>query len=91
MGDLIVTCTSRHSRNRALGERLARGDSLDDIVGGTPMVSEGVRTARAAHDLAQRAGVDMPITAEVCAILFQGKAPELAIRALLSRDPKPEA
>ena len=90
MGDLIVTCTSRHSRNRALGEGIAQGKSLEDLLGGTHMVSEGVRTAGAARALAARAGVDMPITEEVCAILFEGKAPAEAIHDLLSRDPKPE-
>lgn len=90
MGDLIVTCTSRHSRNRALGEGIARGKTLDELLGGSPMVSEGVRTAKAANALAERAGIEMPITAEVSAILFGGKSPAEAIRALLTRDPRPE-
>jgi glycerol-3-phosphate dehydrogenase (NAD(P)+) len=90
MGDLIVTCTSRHSRNRALGEGIAQGKSLEALLGGSPMVSEGVRTAKAARALAARANIDMPITSEVCAMLFEGKSPADAIRALLTRDPRPE-
>ncbi len=90
MGDLIVTCTSRHSRNRRLGEQLGQGQGLGEILGATRMVSEGVRTARSAHALAGKLGVDMPIAREVYAVLFEDRDPRDAIAALLVRDPKPE-
>ena len=66
MGDLITTCTSPHSRNRSVGERIGRGETLEQILGGMVMVAEGVWTARAAHELASRIGVEMPITTAVC-------------------------
>lgn len=90
MGDLIVTCASRHSRNRRVGEELAKGRSLDDILGGSPMVAEGVRTTKSAHALARRLGVDTPITAAVHALLFEGAEVGAVILDLLTRGPKPE-
>ncbi len=90
MGDLIVTCQSRHSRNRALGEAIARGESAEEYLARTVMVAEGVRTARSAHALAQRHGVEMPITREVYRVLFEGGDPRDAVAALMERDAKPE-
>lgn len=90
MGDLIVTCGSRHSRNRRLGERIARGETLEDILGASPMVSEGVRTTRSACDLARRAGVEMPITEAVRRVLFEKADARNEVSALLLREPKPE-
>ena len=90
LGDLVVTCTSRHSRNRYVGEELGRGRSLDDILASMKMVAEGVRTTRAAHELAQKEGVDMPITAEMYAVMFEGKDPRAAVFDLMTREPKPE-
>jgi glycerol-3-phosphate dehydrogenase (NAD(P)+) len=90
MGDLIVTCESRHSRNRAVGERIARGETLDQIQSGTAMVAEGVRTTRAVKLLAERAGVEMPISRQVYRVLFEGATPSEAIEALMERDAKPE-
>jgi glycerol-3-phosphate dehydrogenase (NAD(P)+) len=90
MGDLIVTCCSRHSRNRAVGERLARGETLENITGPSPMVAEGVRTTQSARQLALRHNVSMPITEQVHKILFEGSAPRASIAALMQRDPKPE-
>lgn len=90
LGDLVVTCASRHSRNRAVGERIARGESLEAIQSGSPMVAEGVRNARSARGLAQRHGVDMPIAEQVYRVLFEGGDPREALSALLSRDAKPE-
>jgi glycerol-3-phosphate dehydrogenase (NAD(P)+) len=89
MGDLIVTCASQHSRNRAVGEAIAQGKSPEDVLGGH-MVAEGVRNAEAAYALAQREGVDMPITDQVYGILFEGVRVRDAIQALMNRDPKPE-
>ena len=90
MGDLIVTCASRHSRNRRVGEELAKGRSLDDILGGSPMVAEGVRTTKSAHALARRLGVDTPITAAVHALLFEGAEVGAVILDLLTRSAKSE-
>lgn len=90
MGDLIVTCASRHSRNRRVGEELARGRSLDDILGGSPMVAEGVRTTKSAHALARRLGVDTPITAAVHSLLFEGAEVGAVILDLLTRSAKSE-
>ncbi|MBN1426329.1 NAD(P)-dependent glycerol-3-phosphate dehydrogenase [Candidatus Fermentibacteria bacterium] len=90
MGDLITTCISRHSRNRYVGEQIGRGRSLAEILAGMNMVAEGVRTTRAAYELAHRHGVVMPITAQVFRILFEGLAPERAMIELMLRDPKTE-
>ncbi len=90
IGDLIVTCASRHSRNRAVGERLGKGESLTDIMDGMKQVAEGVWNAKAARDLAQEHGIDVPITEEVCQIVENGKDPRQALRDLMNRDPKAE-
>src|SRR5262249_55232766 len=84
MGDLITTAISRHSRNRGLGERLGRGESLEQVLKSMVMVAEGVNTARAALDLAQRRQVDLPITEQMCAI-FDGRSPREALEALMTR------
>ena len=89
MGDLIVTCASGHSRNRAVGERIARGDKMDQILAG-PMVAEGIRTARSVHDLAAREDVEMPIAEQVYGVLYEQADPRLAIAQLMTRGPKPE-
>jgi len=90
MGDLVLTCTGDLSRNRTVGYRLGQGRSLDEILGEMNSVAEGVETSRAAYRLAREHGVEMPITAEVHAILHEGRAPEKAVRTLMTRDPKPE-
>jgi glycerol-3-phosphate dehydrogenase (NAD(P)+) len=90
LGDLVVTCMSRHSRNRAVGERIARGERLDQITGGSKMVAEGIRTSRSAHELALRHEVDMPITHEVFRVLFEGADPRAAVTTLMTRQAKPE-
>ena len=90
MGDLIATAMSRHSRNRHVGERLGRGESLEQILGAMVMVAEGVHTARAARDLGRQRGVELPITEQVCA-LFEGRDPQTALMALMTRDLKREA
>jgi glycerol-3-phosphate dehydrogenase (NAD(P)+) len=91
IGDLIVTCTSRHSRNRAVGERIGAGETLDRVLAGMKMVAEGVRTARSAVDLSVKHGVDMPITREVFEILFNAKDPKRAVAELMTREPKKES
>lgn len=90
IGDLIVTCASRHSRNRAVGERLGKGESLAGIMDGMKQVAEGIWNAKAARDLAEEHGIDMPITKEVCAIIEGGKDPRQALKDLMNRDPKAE-
>src|SRR5215212_8389414 len=82
MGDLVATCISRRSRNRWVGEELARGRPLAEIVGGTRMVAEGVRTSAAVVELAARVGVEMPIADQVVAVL-DGITPAAEVVAAL--------
>lgn len=90
MGDLILTCTGTLSRNRSLGVRLGRGDTLAQALAGTRTVAEGVRTCRSARDLASKLGIEMPITAEMYRVLYEGSSPRDAIRRLMSRSLKSE-
>ncbi|MCH8005692.1 MAG: NAD(P)-dependent glycerol-3-phosphate dehydrogenase [Planctomycetes bacterium] len=90
VGDLATTCFSPLGRNRSCGERLGRGESLDSILSSTASVVEGVATTRSVVRLAQRNGVEMPITQAVHAILFEGLDPTDAIRNLMRREVKAE-
>lgn len=90
MGDLILTCTGALSRNRRVGMLLGEGRSLDEILAEMKMVAEGVATTRAAYALAEREGVEMPILAEVHAVLFEGRHPREAVENLMTREPKAE-
>lgn len=90
LGDLVVTCFSRHSRNRHLGEQLGRGRTLEEAERAMSMVAEGVRTTRAVRDLARRHGIEMPITQAVFSILFEGKEPSEAVTELMTRSAKEE-
>ena len=90
VGDLVLTCTGSLSRNHSVGVRLGQGESLDAILGGMQAVAEGVRTARAALGLARRHQVEMPITQEINAVLFEGKSCRKAVSDLMERDAKPE-
>jgi glycerol-3-phosphate dehydrogenase (NAD(P)+) len=90
IGDLMVTCFSRHSRNRGLGERLGRGETLEEITTAMTGIAEGVPTARGAYECARRAGVSTPIIDQVHAMLFEGKPPKKVLIELMSRDPRPE-
>jgi glycerol-3-phosphate dehydrogenase (NAD(P)+) len=90
MGDLITTCSSRHSRNRFVGERLGKGESLEAILADMTMVAEGVRTTEAAHFLAEREGIDMPITTAVYRALFEGADPRKEVLSLMTRRLKRE-
>jgi glycerol-3-phosphate dehydrogenase (NAD(P)+) len=85
VGDLIVTCTSRHSRNWRAGSMLATGMPLDEVLATMGMVVEGVRTTSAASELASRFGVDMPITEQLYSVLFDGKEPRKAVEDLMGR------
>lgn len=90
IGDLIVTCFSKWSRNRGVGERLGRGETLEQILGSMEMVAEGVRTSKSAVALAKKVGLELPISREVHAVLYEGKSPKQALRDLMTREPKPE-
>ena len=90
MGDLIATAISRHSRNRGVGERIGRGERLGEILGSMVMVAEGVHTARAARDLGARHGIELPITEQVCAMLFEDRHPREALGRLMGRELKSE-
>jgi glycerol-3-phosphate dehydrogenase (NAD(P)+) len=90
VGDLMVTCMSRHSRNRGVGERLGRGEPLEAILADMKMVAEGVWNCRAARELAEEKGVSVPITVQVDAVVHEGKDPREAVMDLMSRTPKPE-
>lgn len=85
IGDLIVTCTSRHSRNRRAGLALAAGKTVREIESETGMVVEGIRSTLAAHELAGRLGVEMPIAAEIHRVLYQGADPREAVGRLMGR------
>jgi glycerol-3-phosphate dehydrogenase (NAD(P)+) len=91
VGDLMVTCFSRHSRNRLVGERLGRGESLEAIVASMSMVAEGVPTARSAFAIARAHRIVTPVLDQVYAICYQGLAPAKALQELLLRDPRPES
>ena len=90
MGDLVLTCTGGLSRNRTLGTRLGKGEKLDDIMMGAKTVAEGVKTAKAARELAKKYRIDMPIVDEVYQILYEGKDPQRALRDLMTRELKAE-
>ncbi|MCK5219094.1 NAD(P)-dependent glycerol-3-phosphate dehydrogenase [bacterium] len=90
IGDLIVTCTSLHSRNRRVGEEIGRGRQLDEILEGMEMVAEGVETARSAKQLGERMKVEMPITFQINRILFEDIPPLEAVRDLMRRPRKAE-
>jgi glycerol-3-phosphate dehydrogenase (NAD(P)+) len=91
MGDMITTCISRHSRNRYVGEQIAGGKTLAEVLSSMVMVAEGVRTTRSAVALATEYDVEMPITEQMYLVLFEDKNPRVAIRDLMMREPKPEA
>lgn len=86
IGDLIVTCTSMHSRNRRAGILIGKGKSLAEAQEEVKMVVEGVYAAKAARELAHKHQVEMPIIEEVNAILFEDKDPRIAVRSLMERD-----
>jgi glycerol-3-phosphate dehydrogenase (NAD(P)+) len=91
LGDLVVTCMSRHSRNRYVGEELGRGRRLDDILDSMKMVAEGVRTTKVARALSLEAGVEMPITEAMYQVMFEGRPPRAAVSDLMGRRPKSES
>ena len=90
IGDLMVTCFSRHSRNRGLGERIARGETVASFSRSTKMIAEGVPTTRSARQCALHANIETPIVSEIYSILYENTQPAEAMRRLLARDPRPE-
>lgn len=90
IGDLVTTCTSSHSRNRRLGELVARGASLDEARTRIGMAIEGVETTRSALQIAGTRGVELPITSQVAAVLFEAKSARSALEDLMARDAKAE-
>ena len=85
LGDLVLTCTGNLSRNRFVGEELGKGKTLEEITAALSEVAEGINTARAVKKLADRAGLEMPITNEVNAVLYDGKPARDAVAELMSR------
>ncbi|MCB0277254.1 MAG: glycerol-3-phosphate dehydrogenase, partial [Calditrichaeota bacterium] len=90
IGDLIVTCMSKHSRNRYVGEEIGRGRTLSEVLDGMVMIAEGVKTTRSVHQLIEKYGVEMPISEQVFEVLFHDKSPRQAVAELMGRDPKEE-
>jgi glycerol-3-phosphate dehydrogenase (NAD(P)+) len=90
LGDLVLTCTGGLSRNRRTGLELAQGKSLEAITGSTTMVAEGIRNSLAVGKLAAQRGVEMPITRQMVAILYEGKDPRQAVEELMTRELKDE-
>ncbi|MGN0076748.1 MAG: NAD(P)H-dependent glycerol-3-phosphate dehydrogenase, partial [Parafannyhessea sp.] len=90
MGDLVATCTSRHSRNRTFGEAYARGTTLEEYESSTGMVVEGARAALSTWELAHDRDIEAPLTDAVHAILYEGRKLDDVIGLLLDRDPHVE-
>jgi glycerol-3-phosphate dehydrogenase (NAD(P)+) len=90
IGDLMVTCFSRHSRNRRVGERLGQGERLPSLIASMPMIAEGVPTTYSAQECARAHGIETPIIDQIRALLDATISPREALTALLTRDPKAE-
>lgn len=90
LGDLVATCTSVHSRNRLVGYRLGKGESLTEILSGMTMVAEGVYATKIVHKMAQERGIDMPITDAVYRLLHGQADPLALVEEMMTRAPKQE-
>ena len=90
IGDLIVTCTSKHSRNHSVGERLGKGEKIGDILGSMQMVAEGVWNAKVVHEIAKKLGVEMPICELVYALCYEDFDAKKAVSAMMGRELKSE-
>lgn len=90
LGDLIVTCFSRHSRNRSIGEKIGKGKAIGDAAKELVMIAEGVKTSKSAYDLGKKYGLELPIIEQVYLILYENKTPADAINELMTRKAKPE-
>jgi glycerol-3-phosphate dehydrogenase (NAD(P)+) len=89
-GDLIATCFSQLSRNRRVGEKLGRGETLQQISASTHMVAEGIPTAKSAYECARKLQIETPIIDQIYSVLYEEKPPDQAMHELLGRDPKAE-
>ena len=90
IGDLIVTCTSVHSRNHSVGERLGKGEKIADILGSMQMVAEGVWNSKVVHEIAKKLGVEMPICELVYALCYKGLSAADAAKMVMERKLKSE-
>ncbi|MBM4159591.1 MAG: NAD(P)H-dependent glycerol-3-phosphate dehydrogenase [Ignavibacteria bacterium] len=90
VGDLIVTCMSRHSRNRYVGEQVGKGRKLQDVLKEMVMVAEGVATAKSVREIEKKHDIELPIMTEVYQVLFEAKDPYIATQDLMTRDAKGE-
>lgn len=90
IGDLVLTCTGKLSRNRYVGGELGKGKTLEEIISGMKMIAEGITTTLSLHQLAQKEKVEMPICEQVFYVLYKGKNPKEAFRDLMSRELKDE-
>jgi len=86
IGDLIVTCLSKHSRNRKVGQGIGEGKTLESILDEMQMVAEGVKSAKSVHQLRNKYEVDMPISEAIYQVLFEGKNPKQSVTDLMTRD-----
>jgi len=91
MGDLVLTCTDNLSRNRRMGLALAAGKTVEEAQEEIQQVVEGVKAAKAVHDVAEKLGIEMPIANQVYRILYEGASPREAVEALMTRELKPES
>ena len=87
IGDLVATCTSRHSRNRAVGESVAKGLSVDESQAEMGMIAEGIKTAEVIRSLGERFKLEMPITQSVFDVIYREKNPSVCVRELMNRGP----
>ncbi len=90
IGDLVVSCVSSHGRNRLVGDRIARGESLEQVLASIPGTPEGVTTVQAVVEMAQGVAVEMPISSQIHSVLFEGKSPLAAVQDLMNRQQKDE-
>lgn len=90
MGDLVATCISRHSRNRNVGERLAKGEKINEILGSMYMVAEGIKTTEAVYNISKKIGVEVPITETVYEIIYKDLSPAESVNKLMKRKFKAE-
>jgi glycerol-3-phosphate dehydrogenase (NAD(P)+) len=90
LGDLVLTCTGELSRNRTVGFRLGRGETISQISSSQKTVAEGVHNTKTVLELSQTAGVEMPIIKAVYQVIYEGKSPLTALQELMTRDLKPE-
>jgi glycerol-3-phosphate dehydrogenase (NAD(P)+) len=91
MGDLVLTCTGALSRNRGVGVQLGKGKKLDDILRESRLVAEGIKTSKSAKELAEKHGIEMPITSEMYRVLYEDESPRQAIQRLMTRSLKAES